>query len=112
MNRYCLALDLKEDLKLIEEYEEFHADVWPEIKESIRSSGITNMQIYRFSNRLFMIMDVKDDFSFDRKAESDEGNLKVQQWEKMMWKFQQAVPGSKQGEKWVLMKKIFDLEWK
>lgn len=109
MNRYCFALDLKDNMKLIEEYEQFHRDVWPEIKDSIRSSGIIDMQIYRFSNRLFMIMDVNDDFSFDKKAKSDAGNLKVQQWEELMWKFQQPVPGSEPGEKWVLMKKIFDL---
>lgn len=109
MNRYCFALDLKDNMKLIEEYEQFHRDVWPEIKDSIRSSGVIDMQIYRFSNRLFMIMDVNDDFSFDKKAKSDAGNLKVQQWEELMWKFQQPVPGSEPGEKWVLMKKIFDL---
>ena len=109
MDRYCLTLDLKEDLNMIEEYERFHENVWPEVKESIRSAGIIDMEIYRFSNRLCMIMEVNDDFSFDKKATTDAGNSKVQEWEKLTWKFQQAVPGSKSGEKWVLMKKIFEL---
>lgn len=109
MDRYCLTLDLKDDLSLIEEYERYHADVWPEIKESILSSGITDMQIYRFSNRLCMIMEVTSDFSFEKKAKADADNSKVQEWESLMWKFQQAIPGSKPGEKWVLMKKIFEL---
>jgi len=26
-----------------------------------------------------------------------------------MWKYQQAVPGAKPGEKWVIMDKIFEL---
>lgn len=109
MNRYCLTLDLKNDPELIKEYERFHADVWPEIKDSIRSSGIESMQIYRFSNRLCMIMDVNDDFSFEEKSAADADNPKVQEWETLMWKFQQAVPGSRPGEKWVLMDKIFEL---
>lgn len=109
MNRYCLTLDLKDDVNLIAEYEKYHADVWPEIKESISSSGITSMQIYRFSNRLCMIMEVDDNFSFEKKATADSLNPKVQEWEELMWKFQQAVPGSGSGEKWVLMSKIFDL---
>jgi L-rhamnose mutarotase len=33
----------------------------------------------------------------------------VQEWEQLMWKYQQALPGSKPGEKWRLMEKIFDL---
>ena len=109
MDRYCLTLDLKDNLELIGEYERFHENVWPEIKESIRASGITEMQIYRFSNRLCMIMEVTDNFSFEKKAAEDADNPKVQEWENLLWKFQQAVPGSKPGEKWVLMKKIFEL---
>lgn len=109
MHRYCLTLDLKNDPLLIAEYEAWHKKVWPEIIESIRSSGIENMQIYRFSNRLFMIMEVNDTFSFGKKGAADAGNKKVQEWEELMWKYQDAVPGAKPGEKWVLMDKIFEL---
>jgi len=109
MDRFCFTLDLKNDPALIAEYEAYHENVWPEIMESIRSSGIENMQIYRFSNRLFMIMEVNGTFSFDKKGAADAGNEKVQEWEELMWKYQQAVPGAKAGEKWVLMDKIFEL---
>jgi L-rhamnose mutarotase len=109
MKRYCLALDLKDDVELISEYEAYHREVWPEIKKSILDSGITNMEIYRFGNRLFMIIETDDSFSFDRKAAMDASNPKVQEWEALMWKFQQPLPGSKPGEKWVLMDRIFEL---
>jgi L-rhamnose mutarotase len=109
MKRYCLALDLKDDPQLIAEYEAYHRAVWPEIKQSILDSGITNMEIYRFGNRLFMIMETDDSFSFDRKSTMDSSNPKVQEWEQLMWKFQQPLPGSKPGEKWVLMERIFNL---
>ena len=111
MKQYCLALDLKDDEALIKEYEAWHTKekVWPEITNSIRESGIINMQIYRTGNRLFMIMQTEDDFSFSKKKEMDDANDKVQAWEALMWKFQQPLPGSKEGEKWVLMKEIFSL---
>lgn len=109
MKRYILALDLKDDEQLIKEYEEHHRDVWPEIKKSIVDSGIEDMQIYRTGNRLFMIMEVSDDFSFEKKSQADAANKKVQEWETLMWKFQQPLPFAKPGEKWVLMKKIFEL---
>lgn len=109
MNRYCLALDLVNDDKLIAEYEAYHRDVWPEIKKSILDEGILQMEIYRFGNRLFMIMEVNETFNFADKAAADAANHKVQEWEQLMWKYQQAIPGTKPGEKWVLMDKIFSL---
>lgn len=111
MKRFCLALDLVDDPALIAEYEHWHKkeNGWPEIKKSITGSGITNMEIYRTGNRLFMIMDTEDDFSFDRKASMDSSNIKVQEWEKLMWKFQQPMPWAQPNEKWILMDKIFQL---
>ncbi|MFI5161119.1 MAG: L-rhamnose mutarotase [Sphingobacteriales bacterium] len=109
MKRYCLTVDLKDDAELIAEYETYHREVWPEIKKSILDSGIINMEIYRFGNHLFMVMETDDSFTFDRKVAMDASNPKVQEWEQLMWKFQQPLPGSKPGEKWVLMDKIFEL---
>jgi L-rhamnose mutarotase len=109
MKRYCLALDLVDDAKLIEEYKQYHESVWPEIKESISLSGIENMEIYITGNRLFMIMEVDESFSFEAKDAADLANPKVQEWENLMWKFQQALPGAKPGEKWILMDQIFKL---
>lgn len=110
MKKYCLALDLKDDETLIKEYEQYHKEVWPEILQSIKEAGIEQMEIYRIANRLFMIMKTDEGFSFEDKAIADSTNAKVQEWETLMWKYQQAIPGSKPGEKWVLMEKIFDLE--
>lgn len=70
-----------DDEKLIAEYEAYHVKIWPEIEESIKSSGILNMEIYRIANCLFMLMEVTDDFTFEAKAETDLANPKVQEWE-------------------------------
>jgi L-rhamnose mutarotase len=108
-NRYCLALDLKDDQQLIAEYEAHHRQVWPEIRKSLLDAGIEGLEIYRVSNRLFMIMEVNEKFSFEKKAGMDAANPLVDEWEKLMWKYQQALPGAKPGEKWMLMDKIFSL---
>ncbi len=107
--RYCLALDLKDDPQFIAAYDEYHQSVWPEIIDSIKSSGIKSLEIYRVSNRLFMIIEADADFSFEQKATMDAKNEIVQQWENTMWEYQQALPIAKPGEKWVLMQKIFSL---
>jgi L-rhamnose mutarotase len=110
MKRYCFTLDLKEDPKLIAAYEAYHKNVWPEVIQSIKDSGIHVMEIYRLGNRLFMIMEVDESFSFEKKEQRDAENPKVQAWEKLMWNYQQALPFAKPGEKWLLMNKIFELK--
>jgi L-rhamnose mutarotase len=109
MKRYCLALDLKEDPQLIEEYVAHHRNVAPVILKSITDSGIQKMDIYRAGNRLFMIIEASEGFSFDEKAKRDAENPDVQVWENLTWKYQQALPFAKPGEKWVLMEQIFEL---
>ncbi|HSK11836.1 MAG TPA: L-rhamnose mutarotase [Phnomibacter sp.] len=109
MATYCFTLDLKDDPALIAAYENWHQNVWPEIKESIRDAGISDMQIWRWQNRLFMMMETNERFSFEARAQADAENEKVQEWERLMWQYQQPLPGSKPGEKWQLMKKIFQL---
>jgi L-rhamnose mutarotase len=109
MKQYCFALDLIDDAALIAAYEAHHKAVWPEVLAGITNAGIKEMEIYRTGNRLFMIIKAVDDFSFEKKSARDEGNKKVQEWEALMWKYQQALPGSRPGEKWLLMDKIFSL---
>jgi L-rhamnose mutarotase len=112
MKKYCLALDLKNDDQLIKEYEYWHKpeNSWQEIKHSITSAGIINMEIYRTGNRLFMIMETDNAFDPATKTQMDAANPKVQEWETLMWKFQQRLPWAKEGEKWIVMDKIFQLQ--
>lgn len=108
--RYCLTLDLKDDPKLIAEYKRYHERIWPEITESMKAAGIHDMQIFLHGTRMFMILDVDESFSFEKKAEADLNNPKVQEWENLMWRFQKALPEARPGEKWMLMERIFRLE--
>ena len=108
--RYCLTLDLKKDPALIAEYKRFHQKIWPEIAESIRNAGIADMEIYLLGTRMFMIMEVNETFSFEKKAKSDLANPKVQEWETLMWKFQEPLEGAAPGEKWLRMERIFTFE--
>ena len=112
MRRYCLALDLNDDAELIKAYEVYHQRVWPGILQSLMDAGIIHLDIYRVRDRMFMIMEVDDEFSFEKKAIMDQGNPLVQEWEELMWTFQKTFPWAKQGEKWVLMDNIFSFSSK
>jgi len=109
--RQCFSCDLKDDSKLIAEYKAYHAKgkAWPEITKSIKDAGITDMEIYITGNRMFMIMEVDETFDAAKKAQMDAQNPKVQEWENLMWDYQQGLPWAKDGEKWIALERIFKL---
>jgi L-rhamnose mutarotase len=108
--RFCLTLDLKDDPKLIAEYKRHHKKVWPEVTKSLRASGIRDLEIYLRGTRMFMILEVDEKFSFEKKARADKKNPMIQEWEDLMWKFQKALPDARPGEKWLPMKRAFSLK--
>lgn len=110
MQRFCFALDLKDDPELIKKYIEHHQNVWPEVLKSITVAGIIDMEIYNVGNRLFMIMETADDFDAEAKAEADQNNLKVQEWETLMDNYQKRLPFATEGQKWVPMDRVFSLK--
>lgn len=109
MARHCLALDLQDDPGLIQEYKRHHERIWPEIRHHLTAAGVLDMQIYLLGTRLFMVMDVSPEFSFDGMDALAAANPKVQEWEELMWGYQAPTPWTPSGQKWVLMERIFDL---
>lgn len=109
ITRHCFALDLKDEPALITEYIKFHTPegIWPEVLDSIKGAGIEELDIYFIGNRLFMVMNVNESFSFVAKEKADLSNEKVVAWEELMWTFQQRLPWAKGDEKWLLMENIF-----
>ncbi len=110
LRRHCLALDLKDDPAVIAEYDRYHRTVWPEILQSLREAGIDDMEIYRIENRLVMIIDVTERFTFEAKQAADLKSQIVQKWETLMGNFQQPLRSAKPGEKWLRMARVFSLK--
>lgn len=109
MPRHCLTLDLQDDRAKIAEYKRYHEKVWPEIRDSLFAAGVTQMEIYLHGTRLFMIMDVTEHFSLEKKASLDAANPKVLEWESLMANFQAVPEGANPVRRWQPMEKVFDL---
>lgn len=107
--RHCFTLDLKDDPTSIAAYRRYHANVWPEVLQSLHDAGIQHAEIYLLGSRLFMILEVDERFSFEAKGKADLENEKVREWEALMWNFQKPLLQAKPGEKWLLMERIFRL---
>lgn len=111
-HRYCLALDLKNDPALIQEYVNYHRpkNGWPQITQNMRDLGILDMEIYLLGDRLFMIMETSEDYDPNSSQLTESGKQKSDEWEALMWKYQKPLKWAKGDEKWVKMEKIYDLK--
>lgn len=112
MKKFAYTINLKDDAALIQKYKEHHQKVWPEVIKSLKEVGILSMNIYLIGRKMFMVMEVVDDF----KAEIDFPryltlNPKCQVWEDLMGNFQEVAEEAKEGEKWALMEEVFDINW-
>ena len=107
VKRYCQTLTLVDDDNMIAKYVEAHAHVWPEIIQGQREVGILDMQIYRKGRSLFMIMDVKDDFDFQKDMAKLATLPRQAEWEAYVSQFQGCSPDAPSSAKWQLLDRIF-----
>ena len=107
MKRYCQCLQLVDDEEMIQKYCDVHKHAWPEIIEGQRQVGILDMQIYRKGRNLFMIMDVKDDFDFEKDMARLATLPRQAEWEAYVSQFQGCSANARSDEKWQLMQRIF-----
>lgn len=107
--RTCLALDLKDNDKLISQYEHFHQPehIWPEIPQGIRAGGIVDMQIYRIGARLFMIVETEEGIDLITAFEAIGKMPRQTEWAAFMDGFQRRLTEAKPHEHWAEMKPVF-----
>ncbi|EFA85985.1 hypothetical protein PPL_01218 [Heterostelium album PN500] len=107
---FAQALDLKNDAELIEEYKKYHKSVWVEVKNALKSIGITKMKIFLVGNHLFMYYEAEDDFSPERDFQRyTDLTPRANEWDLLMRKFQQKISEAKESDWWAPMEEVFDL---
>ncbi len=110
MKCFAQALDLRDDPRLIAEYDAHHHRVWPEVIAALRRIGIRRMKIFRLGTRLFMYAEAEDGFDPARDYQSYADDPACQAWDAAMRRYQRIAPGARQGEWWAAMTQVFDLE--
>jgi L-rhamnose mutarotase len=84
--RICEARELVTDPNLLQKYKDLHAIgmAWPEITQSIKDSGVLELEIYMVGNRTFEFNEVPLDFDWDAALEGSERSEKEKQWGAIM----------------------------
>jgi len=110
VTRQVLTVDLRDDPAAIAAYREHHRQVWPEVIESLRRSGVEQMDIHILGRRLVMIVELRDGVDYRRVfAAHAASSPRVAEWERLMKGLQEPVPGTPNGEWWAAMEPIFSL---
>jgi L-rhamnose mutarotase len=104
-----MTTELVNDENIIRMYDSLHgkAGIWPAIRKANQASGIEEIRIYRFGNRLTMMVRIPENIDLKKMdslyVAADE---KVKLWGKIMSDFQRALPGVDTSQKWVEMQLI------
>jgi L-rhamnose mutarotase len=110
MTRHVFTLDLRDDPAAIADYRAYHQDVWPEVIDSLRRSGVEQMDIHLLGRRLVMIVEMRDGADYRRAFASHvASSARVAEWERLMRSLQEPAPGTPAGEWWAVMEPVFSL---
>jgi L-rhamnose mutarotase len=105
------TINLKDDPKVVEAYQAYHREVWPEVQQSLRRFGVERMDIYLLGRRLVMVVDMREGVDYrDAFRLHSASSPRVAQWEQLMTSFQEPVPEAAPGEWWAAMEPVFQLE--
>jgi L-rhamnose mutarotase len=109
MTRYVLTVDLKDDPAVVAAYREHHRRVWPEVLESLRRTGLREMEIYLLGRRLVMVVETDGRDVRRCFAAHVASSPRVAEWEALMRSLQQPPPGGVAGDWWAMMEPVFRL---
>ena len=102
MQRIAFQLRIKADK--IDEYDEAHRHVWPELVQELERFGVTDSSIFRRGQQLFLYMHVPDfDDVIKRLAASDVN----QGWQQKMAPLFEPVPDLQPHETFAMMGEVF-----
>jgi len=91
----------------VEEYEQAHEHVWPELLAKLKEVGVSDYSVFRRDLDLFLVMKVAD---LERAWEilgRDPTNLR---WQEKMRRFFEPIADLQPGERFAMMKEVFYLE--
>lgn len=105
-----LTCNLVADKKKQQEYLDYHAtqfEKWPEISNGFCNASFQQLLIYKSGRQLVLVISIPKGESLDKlNPKTTENNPRVDEWNKIMSKYQEGIKGTKKGETWVLLQRI------
>ena|SRR5437868_14496871 len=87
--------------KALQEYLQYHENVWPEVEAGFRKAGFKSITLYHYDHLLVMTFTVPENSDLAAMGKLAESySPKFAEWNKLMNSYQTGIPGTKPGETW------------
>lgn len=100
-----LTANLVKDPKLQQEYMNYHAtqfEKWPEVAQGFCNASFQQLLVFRNGRQLMLIISIPKGKTLDElNPLTTKNNPRVDDWNKLMAKYQEGIEGTKKGETWV-----------
>lgn len=103
-----MTANLVSDAKLQQEYLSYHATQfknWPEVAKGFCNANFQQLLVFKNGRQLMLVISIPKGESLDKlNPKTAENNPRVDEWNRLMKKYQEGIPGTKPGEVWVEFK--------
>jgi len=105
-----LTANLVADPKKQAEYLEYHRtqfEKWPEVSQGFCNASFQQLLVFKNGRQLMLIISIPKGESLDKlNPLTTKNNPRVDEWNKIMAKYQEGIEGTKPGETWVFLKPL------
>lgn len=102
-----LTANLVADKKGQQEYLDYHAtqfEKWPDISKGFCNADFQQLLIFKNGRQLVLVISIPKGKTLDElNPKTTENNPKMNEWNKIMGKYQEGIEGTKKGETWVFL---------
>ena len=108
-----LTANLVKDTVMQKEYLDYHATQfkkWPEVSQGFCNAQFQQLLVFKNGPQLILVISIPKGESLDKlNLKTTENNPRVDEWNKLMGKYQEGIPGTKAGETWVFLEKAAEV---
>lgn len=105
-----LSANLVADEKLQKEYLDYHKtqfEKWPELSKGFCNADFQQLIIFKNGRQLMLIISIPKGANLDElNPKTTENNPRVEEWNKLMSKYQEGIEGTKKDEVWVFFENV------
>lgn len=105
-----LSANLVKDPKMQQEYLNYHAtqfQKWPEVSKGFCNADFQQLLVFKTGRQLMLVISIPKGKTLDElNPLTTQNNPRVDEWNKIMSKYQEGIAGTKKGEVWVFFKDL------
>lgn len=105
-----LTANLVADEKLQKEYLDYHATQfakWPQVSAGFCHANFQQLLLFKHGRQLMLVISIPNGKTLDElNSKTTENNPRVDDWNKIMKKYQEGIEGTKPNETWVFLNQL------